>query len=150
MITKKDRLATGVVDYFRNALAAIGRLSTFSNTKYPPAEPTKDGSPRWNFDVSTEHADAILSHLSQRGEIDPETGASHTVALAWRALALLETELVAGGAAPGLAVVRAEIVRKPMSPPEFECPRDPYAGLTGGPDAETPLPTDEQLRFLHG
>lgn len=104
MITKKDNLASGVVDYFRNALAAVGRWSKYNNTKYPPVDGSKEL--RWSFDVSTEHADAIMSHLSQRGTVDPETGFSHTVALAWRALALLESELVAAGAEPGLAVVR--------------------------------------------
>ncbi len=106
-ITKKDRITTGAVDYFPNALAAIGRWSTYNNTKYPPAVPSKDGSPRWSFDVSTDHADAIGSHLAQRGTTDEETGFSHSVPLAWRALALLESELVAAGAKPGKAVIRA-------------------------------------------
>lgn len=104
MITKADHITTGVIDYFRNALAAVGRHSAMGNEKYKPADGTKEL--RWSFDVSTNHADAIASHLSQRGQIDPETGVSHTVALAWRALALLETELVAAGAEPGRAVVR--------------------------------------------
>lgn len=106
-ITKADRLTTGVVDYFPNALAAIGRWSTFNNAKYPPAVPSADGSPRWSFDVSTQHADAIASHLAQRGTVDAESGFSHSVALAWRALALLESELIAAGAKPGLGVLRA-------------------------------------------
>lgn len=105
-ITKKDRITTGAVDYFPNALAAVGRWSMYNNTKYPPAKPSDDGSPRWSFDVSTEHADAISSHLAQRGTLDEETGFSHSVPLVWRALALLETELVRQGAKPGLAVLR--------------------------------------------
>lgn len=151
MITKEDRMTTGVVDYFRNALAAVGRWSRFNNeAKYPPVDGTRSEL-KWSFDVSTNHADAILSHLSQRGEIDPETGFSHTVALAWRALALLETELIGAGATPGKAVLRSqklavaafsveELERvwagvpptppAPMQPP----PRDPFAGLSGGPD----------------
>jgi len=106
MITKKDCLAQGVLDYFPNALAAVGRHSRRGNEKYPPV----DGSTelRWSFDVSTEHADAILSHLTQRGELDEEFQDSHTVGVAWRALALLETELVNAGAKPGRAVVRSE------------------------------------------
>lgn len=129
MITKKDRLATGCVDYFRNALAAIGRWSAFNNAKYPPSDPPADGSPRWSFDVSTEHADAIMSHLSQRGTIDPETGFSHTVALAWRSLALLESELVAGGAEPGLAVVRGV---PDAAPADMFARADRFAALKGG------------------
>jgi len=105
MITKKDSLATGVLDCFPNALAAIGRHSRFGNEKYPPVDGSSDL--RWSFDVSTEHADAVVSHLVQRGQTDPETGYSHSVAMAWRALALLETELVGQGATPGRAVVRS-------------------------------------------
>lgn len=140
MITKEDRMATGVVDYFRNALAAIGRHSRLGNEKHNPGERM-----HWAFDKSTAHADAILSHLSQRGEIDPETGHSHTVALAWRALALLETELVAGGATPGKAVLRTQ-----QPPPAAPAPgeirvsedvvpsslRDRFSGLAGGKDSE--------------
>lgn len=157
MITKKDSIASGVVDYFRNALAAIGRHSRLGNEKYPPAGGCKDL--RWSFDVSTEHADAIMSHLAQRGEIDPETGYSHTVALAWRSLALLESELVAAGAKPGRAVARAEPVQSKVEalrhPAEklaieafkaeqcpcgdIECPYEPFPdrfdALKGGPDA---------------
>ena len=118
-ITKKDRITTGAVDYFPNALAAIGRWSEYNNQKYPPATPSADGSPRWSFDVSTDHADAIGSHLAQRGTPDEESGFSHSVPLAWRALALLESELVAAGAKPGLAVIRAP-------KPEPEPMVDPY------------------------
>lgn len=98
-ITKADCLSSGVLDYFRNALAAVGRHSKFGNDKYNPGKPL-----HWSFNQSTAHADAIASHLAQHGEIDPETGYSHTVALAWRALALLETELLAQGAKKGRAV----------------------------------------------
>lgn len=108
MLSKKDRITTGCLDYFPNALAAIGRWSAYCNTKYVPAVPSTDGSPRWSFDVSTDHADAIASHLAQRGE-PGDGGFSHSVALAWRALALLETELVNAGAKPGRAVVRSPL-----------------------------------------
>ncbi len=104
MRTKKDMLAQGVLDYFPNALAAVGRWSRRGNEKYPPVNGSKEL--RWSFDVSTEHADAVLSHLSNRGELDEEFQQSHTVGVAWRALALLETELIAQGATPGRAVVR--------------------------------------------
>jgi hypothetical protein len=123
-ITKKDALASGVLDIFTNALAAIGRHTKFGNAKYPPVDGSKDL--RWSFDVSTEHADAVLSHLAQRGKIDPETGYSHTVSLAWRAIALLETELIEQGAEPGRGVVR--------SAPEAEWGWDTYQvgnGLIG-------------------
>ena len=119
-ITKEDRITSGVLDYFPNALAAIGRWSTYNNTKYPPAVPSPDGSPRWSFNVSTNHADAIASHLAQRGTVDTETGFSHSVPLAWRALALLESELIAAGAKPGLGVLMDE----PASEPRYGVFRD--------------------------
>jgi hypothetical protein len=39
-----------------------------------------------------DHADCIARHLIDRGIIDPSDGESHSVKLAWRALALLEEE----------------------------------------------------------
>lgn len=143
MLTKEDRMATGAVDYFPNALAAVGRHSRLGNEKYPPADGCKEL--RWSFDVSTNHADAIMSHLAQRGTIDPETGHSHTVALAWRALALLETELVDAGAKPGRAVVRAlkERLSTLIHPAQQlvldakareAAAADRFAGLKGGDD----------------
>lgn len=45
-----------------------------------------------------DHADCLLRHLADRGITDPETGMSHTVEVAWRALALLQEEEEARGA----------------------------------------------------
>jgi len=129
-MTKEDRMCTGVVDYFRNALAALGRHSRRGNEKHNPGE-----SMHWAFDKSTAHADAIMSHLSQRGTIDPETGESHTVAVAWRALALLETELIEGGATPGRNVRRAPKVAwdiRGEEPELVQAPLDRFAGLKKG------------------
>jgi hypothetical protein len=105
VISKKDGITTCALDYFPNALAAIARWSRYNNQKYPPVDGSKEV--RWSFDVSTDHADAIASHLIQRGTED-EAGFSHSVPLAWRALALLETELVAAGAPLGRAAVRSK------------------------------------------
>jgi len=46
---------------------------------------------------STDHADCIVRHLTERGTPDP-SGFSHTVMVAWRALALLQEELEVAGA----------------------------------------------------
>lgn len=95
---KGTPLTTGCLDYFRNALEAVARHSKWGNDKHNPGEPL-----HWAVGKSQDHADCILRHLADRGNIDPETGKSHSIALAWRALALLEEELIAAGATPGRA-----------------------------------------------
>lgn len=91
----KDRknmpVTTGVLDYFPDAIREISKLSKFGNDKHNPGEPL-----HWSREKSMDHADCIGRHLLERGTVDPETGdlkLSHSVALAWRALALLQVEL---------------------------------------------------------
>jgi len=84
---KNVPLVTGVLDYFPAALAAVARLSKFGNDKHNPGEDL-----HWARSKSNDHADCIARHLVDRGVIDPETGMSHTVEVAWRALALLQLE----------------------------------------------------------
>lgn len=84
---KEIPLCTGVLDYFPLALAAVARLSKKGNDKHNPGEPL-----HWARGKSMDHADCIARHLIDRGNIDPGSGESHTVSLAWRALALLEEE----------------------------------------------------------
>jgi len=80
-------LCTGVFDYFPAALVAVARLSKAGNDKHNPGEPL-----HWTRQKSADHADCIARHLIDRGSTDPETGLSHTVMVAWRALALLQIE----------------------------------------------------------
>lgn len=84
---KNTPIATGVLDYFPLALAAIARLSKFGNDKHNPGQPL-----HWSREKSADHADCIVRHLIDRGVIDSESGLSHTVEVAWRALALLQIE----------------------------------------------------------
>lgn len=46
---------------------------------------------------SSDHADALVRHLIERGEVDDD-GVRHSTKVAWRALALLQEELEASGA----------------------------------------------------
>lgn len=85
-------------DLFPNAIAAVLAHCVYGGRKY------NGGKIGWKFDASMNHADCIASHLLQRGTIDPESGSLHEVSCVWRALALLETALIRGGAAPGPAV----------------------------------------------
>ena|GEM_PF-6751340 len=86
-------MATGCLDYFPNAWARVSQLSKFGNDKHNPGEPLHHARGK-----SMDHADCIVRHLVDRGKIDPETGMSHTVEVAWRALALLQEEEEAAGA----------------------------------------------------
>ena len=88
-------LATCLLDYFPNACAAVARHSAKSNEKHNPGQP-----PHWARDKSTDHRNKIARHLIDAGGFDKD-GNRHSVAIAWRGLALLEDELIAEGAVPG-------------------------------------------------
>jgi hypothetical protein len=85
-------LARGLLDYFPAALAAVAELSRIGNDKHNPGQPL-----HWSRWKSADHADCIVRHLIERGHTDTD-GLSHTVKVAWRALALLQEELEAAGA----------------------------------------------------
>lgn len=86
-------LATGCLDYFPAALAAVAELSKAGNDQHNPGEPMHHARGK-----SSDHADCIMRHLVDRGTIDPKDGIRHSVKVAWRALALLQEELEAAGA----------------------------------------------------
>jgi hypothetical protein len=89
-------LVTGVLDYFPAALAEVAKVSKAGNDKHNgPTTPLHHSRGR-----STDHADALLRHLVDRGGIDPDTGQRHSAEVAWRALALLQQELEDEGLAP--------------------------------------------------
>jgi hypothetical protein len=86
---KNMPIATGVIDYFPDALAAVAEVSKVGNDKHNPGEPL-----HWAREKSTDHADCIARHLIDRGHIDDD-GGRHSAKLAWRALALLQVEIEA-------------------------------------------------------
>lgn len=88
-------LARGLLYYFPNALAAVAMVSAAGNTQHNGNEEL-----HWAMEKSTDHADCILRHLMDAGTLDTD-GMRHAAKVAWRALALLETELLAAGATPG-------------------------------------------------
>jgi len=77
-------LATGLLDYFPDALAAVAALSKAGNDKHNPGEPL-----HWSRDKSDDHADCILRHMVDRGKVDSD-GHLHDAKVAWRALAQLQ------------------------------------------------------------
>jgi len=90
-------IATGVIDYFPDALAAVAEVSKAGNDKHNPGQPL-----HWAREKSTDHADCIARHLIERGTIDADGGGRHSAKLAWRALALLQVEIEAERAAANL------------------------------------------------
>ena len=83
-------IATGVLDYFPDALAAVAEVSRIGNAQHNPGEPL-----HWSRGLSMDHADCLLRHLIDRGTLDTD-GARHSAKVAWRALALLQIELEQG------------------------------------------------------
>jgi len=84
---KAHPVARGVLDYFPDAIMAIANVSFRANEQHNPGEPM-----HWAKEKSTDHADCIARHLIERGKMDTD-GLRHSAKVAWRALALLQTEL---------------------------------------------------------
>jgi hypothetical protein len=80
-------ITTGVLDYFPLAIAEVSIVSKAGNDQHNPGQPL-----HWAKGKSMDHADCIPRHLIDRGSRDTD-GMRHSAKLAWRALALLQTEL---------------------------------------------------------
>lgn len=87
-------MADGLLYYFTSALAEVSRVSLIGNRQHNPGEPM-----HWARGKSTDHANKIIRHLADAGELDTD-GIRHTAKLAWRALALLQEELERDAGAP--------------------------------------------------
>lgn len=86
-VRKALPIATGVLDYFPKALAAIAEVSRVGNEQHNPGSPL-----HWDRSKSTDEADALIRHFLDRGKLDND-GLRHSAKMAWRALALLEKEI---------------------------------------------------------
>ncbi|KAF1706269.1 dATP/dGTP diphosphohydrolase domain-containing protein [Pseudoxanthomonas sacheonensis] len=87
-------LASGCLDYFPAALAAVAALSQKGNDQHNPGQAL-----HWDRAKSGDEADALLRHFLERGTVDSD-GIRHSAKVAWRALALLQKELEAAEGAP--------------------------------------------------
>lgn len=87
-------IVSGVLDYFPAALAEVARVSKAGNDQHNPGQPI-----HWARGKSTDQADTLVRHLMERGTVDSD-GMRHSAKVAWRALALLQTELEEAGEAP--------------------------------------------------
>ena len=85
-------VASGVLDYFPDALAAVAHVSFVGNEQHNPGTPL-----HWDRSKSTDEADALIRHFLQRGTADSD-GLRHSAKMAWRALALLQKEIEAENA----------------------------------------------------
>ena len=90
-------LASGVLDYFPDALLVVAEVSRIGNEQHHPGQPL-----HWDKSKSSDEADALMRHLIDRGTIDTD-GVRHTAKVAWRALALLQREIDAEAAEPVLS-----------------------------------------------
>gem|GEM_PF-1592559 len=86
---KKYPVASGVMDYFPDALVAIAHISYRGNEQHNPGKPL-----HWDRSKSADEADTMMRHFLQRGTLDTD-GVRHSAKLAWRALALLQKEIEA-------------------------------------------------------
>lgn len=91
---KKYPIASGVLDYFPDALAEIARVSYEGNEQHNPGEPL-----HWARGKSTDQTDTLMRHFLERGTRDTD-GQLHSAKLAWRALAILQLELEENAGAP--------------------------------------------------
>ena len=82
-------IATGVIDYFPDALAAIAECSYIGNLQHNPDQPL-----HWDRSKSGDESDALIRHFIERGTVDTD-GIRHSTKTAWRALALLQKEIEA-------------------------------------------------------
>ena len=84
---KNVPIATGVLDYFPDALAYIAHVSKVGNDQHNPGAKLHCDRTK-----STDESDALIRHFMERGTVDTD-GLLHSGKVAWRALALLQKEL---------------------------------------------------------
>ena len=84
---KEIPIASGCLDYFPDALAAVAYVSFVGNVQHNPGQPL-----HWDRSKSTDEADALMRHFMERGTVDSD-GVRHSAKVAWRALALLQKEI---------------------------------------------------------
>jgi hypothetical protein len=84
---KQHPVATGVLDYFPDAIVALSHVSFVGNEQHNPGQPL-----HWAREKSTDQEDTMLRHYLERGTFDAD-GLRHTAKMAWRALAMLQLEI---------------------------------------------------------
>jgi hypothetical protein len=80
-------IATGFIDYFPDACAAIAEVSWHGNQQHNPGQPL-----HWAREKSNDHDDCLMRHFLERGTIDTD-GLRHSAKMVWRAMAILQLEI---------------------------------------------------------
>jgi hypothetical protein len=86
---KKYPVASGVLDYFPDAMVALAYVSWQGNEQHNAGQPL-----HWARSKSSTEADCLIRHFLRRGTLDTD-GIRHTAKVAWRALAMLQKEIEA-------------------------------------------------------
>jgi hypothetical protein len=84
---KETPIFSGVLMYFPDAIREIAQCSFVANEQHNAGEPM-----HWAKHKSNQHADSLTRHLLEVGTVDTD-GIRHATKVAWRSLALLQTEL---------------------------------------------------------
>jgi hypothetical protein len=77
-------VASGVIDYFPDALVAVAEVSRVGNEQHNPGKPLF-----WDRSKSQDESDALMRHFLERYDVDTD-GMLHAAKVAWRALAFLQ------------------------------------------------------------
>jgi len=80
-------VASGVLDYFPDALSAVAYVSYLGNQKHNPGEPL-----HWVRGKSGDHIDCAARHMLRRTELDAD-GIMEAAEMVWRSLAWLQLEI---------------------------------------------------------
>lgn len=102
---KEMPIARGVLGYFPDAVAEVAHVSFVGNQQHNPGQPM-----HWAKGKSTDHADCLVRHLIEAGTKDTD-GLRHSAKVAWRALALLQTEIENEREQGGIAKADANMER---------------------------------------
>lgn len=83
---KRIPLATGLFDYFPDALAEVAKLSYDGNETHNPGEPL-----HWSRDKSSDHRNCLLRHFMDAGPSGcSDFRIGHLRAVVWRSMAELQ------------------------------------------------------------
>jgi hypothetical protein len=85
---KEYPMATGLLDYFPDALAEVSHVSWLGNQKHNPGQPL-----HWSRSKSADHDDCTVRHMATRMSLDGDI--LHLAEAAWRTLASLQLALEA-------------------------------------------------------
>jgi hypothetical protein len=105
-------IATGALDYFPAAIAAVAECSKKGNDQHNPGKPL-----HWDRSKSQDESDALIRHFLERGAVDTD-GIRHSAKVAWRALALLQKEIERNNAnaQPSNPVVQEPVYERLLNP----------------------------------